>query len=136
MISLAVMVCCLRAPVARASAPLLFHHAEDVILAQNQQFLAVDRDVGAAVLREQHAVAHLQIELAYAAVFEHAPVADSEHLAFDRLFLGSIGYDNSTLGLFLIGDPGHDDTVLKRTNAHGLSPVRLRRRRFATTREN
>ena len=56
--------------------PKSLDHAEDVVLAQDQVFLAIDLHFGAGVLAEEDAVALLQVELPDAAVLEDLSVAD------------------------------------------------------------
>src|SRR5205823_8186253 len=105
---------------------LLLDDAEDVFLAHHQVLFAFDLDLGAGVLREQHAVADLDVEGADLAVFEDLAVADCQDLAFDRLFLGGIGNDDSALRLLFLLHALDDPAILQRSNLHGFSPC-LRR---------
>src|SRR5438067_2488657 len=105
---------------------LLLDDAEDVFLAHHQVLFAFDLDLGAGVLREQHAVADLDVEGADLAVFEDLAVADCQDLAFDRLFLGGIGNDDSALRLLFLLHALDDHAILQRSNLHGFSPC-LRR---------
>src|SRR3990172_4307382 len=109
----------------RASALLVLDDAEDVLLAHDEVLLPVDLDLGAGVLREEDAVAGLDVEGADLAVLEHLAVARGDHLALDRLLLGRVGDDDAALRLLLALEPLHDDAVLERTDLHGVSPSSL-----------
>src|SRR5437762_11577323 len=121
-----------RSTLARASSPnftsfaailrlLLFSgldDAEDVLLADDQVLLAVELDLGAGVLAEQHPVAGLHVE------GQHLPVlllprADRHHLPLLRLLLGRIGDDDAARALLLLLlDAPDDHPVLQRANPH------------------
>src|SRR5437762_5816972 len=75
-ISLAILICLLE---------LLLDDAEDVFLAHHQVFVPIDLDLGAGVLREQHAVSRLDVQGADLAVLEDLAVADCDDLALDGL---------------------------------------------------
>src|SRR6267378_7065414 len=102
------------------SRKLLFDDAEDVFLAHHQDLLAFHLDLGAGVLREEDAVADLDVERADLAVLEDLAVADGEHLTLDRLLLRRVGDDDSALGLLLLGHTLDDDAILQRSDPHGL----------------
>ncbi len=59
------------------------HHPQNILLAQDEQLLAVDLDLHAAVLAEKHFVAHVQRPL-------NLP-ADGEDFAPRRALLGVVG---------------------------------------------
>src|SRR5437588_10723244 len=102
---------------------LLLDHAEDVFLAHHEVFLPVDLDLGSGVLREEHAVARLDVQGANFAVLEDLAVADGDHFAFDRLFLGGVGDDDAALGLLFLLHALDDDAVLQRPDLHvGFPP--------------
>src|SRR6266446_3634237 len=100
------------------SRKLLFDDAEDVFLAHHQVLLAFHLDLGAGVLREEDAVAGLDVERADLAVLEDLAVADGEHLTLDRLLLRRVGDDDSALGLLLLLHALHDHAVLQRPDLH------------------
>src|SRR5205814_2125860 len=77
-------------------------HREQVVLAHDQVLLAVDLDLGAAVLAEQHAVAGLDLGRDDLAVLVALARADGDHLGLDRLLLGRIGDEQTTRGLGLL----------------------------------
>src|SRR5512133_4132890 len=119
MISLAAMAVSLLC-VVWGGAGLALDHAEDVLLAHDEVLLAVDLALGAAVLREEDAVAGLHVERPDLAVLQHLAVADGDHLALDRLLLRRVGDDDAALRLLLLLHALHDDAVLQRTDLrHG-----------------
>src|SRR5205085_7474920 len=97
---------------------LLLDDAEDVFLAHHQMLLAVDLDLGAGVLREQHAVARLDVQGAHLSVLEDLAVSDSDDLALDGLLLGGVGDDDATLRLLFLLHALDDDAILQRPNLH------------------
>src|SRR6058998_1115970 len=100
------------------SPPLGLDDAEDVLLAEDQVLLAVELDLGAGVLAEQHPVAGLHVEGQHLPVFL-LPRADRHHLPLLRLLLGRIGDDDAARALlFLLLDAPDDHPVLERANPH------------------
>src|SRR5881397_482418 len=101
--------------------PPLLENGEDVFLAHDEVLFVVDLDLGARVLPEQDLVAGLHVEGDLLAVVADLAVADGDHLGFLRLLLGGIGNDDpALLDLFLL-EPLDEDTVMQRTNLHGVS---------------
>src|SRR5437867_5305379 len=98
------------------SPPLGLDDAEDVLLAEDQVLLAVELDLGAGVLAEQHPVAGLHVE------GQHLPVlllarADRHHLPLLRLLLCRVGDDDAARALLLLLlDAPDDHPVLQRAN--------------------
>src|SRR5262249_9574604 len=68
-------------------------HAEDVFLAEDQVFDAVQLDLAARVLAEQHPVALLHVERQDLAVLALAG-PDGDHLTLLGLLLGGVGNDD------------------------------------------
>src|SRR6058998_2373164 len=100
------------------SPPLGLDDAEDVLLAEDQVLLAVELDLGAGVLAEQHPVAGLHVEGQHLPVFL-LPRADRHHLPLLRLLLGRIGDDDAASALLLLLlDAPDDHPVLERANPH------------------
>src|SRR5271169_5666725 len=98
-------------------------HAHDVGLLHDQEFLAVELDLGARPLAEQHLVAGLQIDRDQLAGLVAASRADGDDLALARLFLRGVGDDDAALGLLFGGDAAHDDAVVQGTKlglGHGF----------------
>src|SRR6202030_1325052 len=85
---------------AEDDAPLR-QHAHDVALLHDQEFLAVELDLGARPFAEQHAVADLEVDWDQLAGFIAAARADGGDFALRGLFLGGVGDDDAALGLFL-----------------------------------
>ena len=76
-------------------------HAHDVAFLHDQEILAVDLDLGAGPLAEQHAVAGLDVDRDQLAGFVAGAGADGDDFALLRLFLGGVGNDDAARGLFL-----------------------------------
>src|SRR5207342_1526165 len=90
-------------------------HAHDVGLLHDQEFLAVELDLCARPLAEQHAVARFQVDRNELAVLVAAAGADCNDFAFLRLLLGGIRDDDPAFGFLFGGDPAYDDAVVKGT---------------------
>src|SRR6202035_531934 len=99
---------------AEDDAPLR-QHAHDVALLHDQEFLAVELDLGARPFAEQHAVADLEVDWDQLAGFIAAARADGGDFALRGLFLGGVGDDDAALGLFLGVDSFDHDAVMQRT---------------------
>src|SRR5262245_38643557 len=98
-------------------------HAHDVGLLHDQEFLAVELDLGARPLAEQHAIAWLEIDRDQLAAFVAAARTDGNDLAFLRLLLGGIRNDDSAFGFLLGFDAAYDDAVVQGTKlglGHGF----------------
>src|SRR5690606_9756184 len=93
-------------------------HAEDVVLAEDQELLTLHLDLRSGVLGEQDPVTLLHVQGTDGAVLEDPAVANGDHLALERLLLGGLGDDDATLGLLLLLDPLHDDAVLEWPDLH------------------
>src|SRR6202035_3456568 len=95
-------------------------HPHDVALLHDQVVDAVDLDLGAGPLAEQHAVARMHVDRDELAVLVAAAGTDRNDLALRRLLLGGIRNDDAARGAFLGIDALDDDTIVKRTKFHGL----------------
>ena len=73
----------------------LVEHAHDVGLLHDQEFLAVDLDLGARPFAEQHAVADLDVDRDELAALVAAARADGDDFALRGLFLGGVGNDDA-----------------------------------------
>src|SRR5215203_4324007 len=100
----------------------LVEHAHDVAFLHDQQLVAVELDLGAGPLAEQHAVADLDAHRRQLALLVASTRADRQDLALHRLFLGGVGDDQPALGLLLFLDALDDHPVVQRTELHGLEP--------------
>ena len=94
--------------------------AHDVGLLHDQEILAVDLDLGARPLAEQHAVADLEVDRDELAGLVAAAGADGDDFALRGLFLGGVGNDDAAGGLLLGIDALDDDAVVKRAELHGI----------------
>src|SRR5256712_7586317 len=105
--------------------PPLVENGEDVFLAHDEVLLVVDLDLGTRVLPEQDFVAGLHVEGDLLAVVADLAVADGDHLALLRLFLGRVRDDDpALLDLFLLETLDHD-SIVQRTNLHLPAPSGL-----------
>src|SRR4029079_10944772 len=110
----------------------LFNDAHDVGLLHDQEILAVDLDLGARPLAEQHAVADLDVDGDELAGFVAAAWANSDDFTLGRLLLGGVGNDDAAGRLRLGVDALDDDAVVKRTKLHGILHKLLVRLIFLT----
>src|SRR5882724_10394915 len=99
LMSLAAIIVFLSACLCSGGAAL--EEAHDVGLLHDHQLLAIDLDLGARPLPEQHAVAGLDVERLHLPVFPAGTRPDSDDFAFHRLFLGGVGNDDSARRLCL-----------------------------------
>src|SRR6202140_4144784 len=119
--SLLAMMCSLKCWVIRRLCSLLLggrqigENAHDVALLHDQEFLAVELDLGARPFAEQHAVADLEVARDQLPGFVAAGRADRRDFALRGLFLGAVGNDDPALGLFFGVDTFDHDTVMQRT---------------------
>src|ERR1700682_2668561 len=90
-------------------------HAHDVALLHDQEFLAVELDLGARPFAEQHAIANLEVDRDQLATFVAAARTYRRDFALRRLFLGAVGNDDAALGLFFGVDTLDHDAVMQRT---------------------
>src|SRR5580704_6532072 len=95
-------------------------NAHDVALFHDQQFLAVELDLGARPFAEQHAVADLEVDRDQLAGFVAAAWANRRDFALRGLFLGAVRNNDAALGLFFGVDALDHDTVMQRTKFHAV----------------
>src|SRR5262249_45690264 len=94
--------------------------AHDVGLLHDQEFLAVDLDLGARPFAEQHAITFSDIDRNELAGLVAATRTNGDDLALRRLFLGGIRDDDAAGGFFFGPDAPDDDAVVKATKRHGV----------------
>src|SRR3954469_20765100 len=95
---------------------------KDVALAQHEQLLTIDLDLGAAVLAVQDLVAFGDVERdALLAILVVAALADGDDLALLGLLLGSVGEDDAADGRLLLLDGPHDQPIAQGLELHGSS---------------
>src|SRR4029079_12410327 len=97
-----------------------FDDAHDVGLLHDEELLAIDLDLGARPLAEQHEIAWLQVYGDELAALVTAARSDGDDLALHRLFLGGVWNDDAAFGLCVFLDPAHDDAVVQRTKFHEI----------------
>src|SRR5579872_5545628 len=90
-------------------------YAHDVGLLHDEEFFAVDLDLGAGPFAEQHPVAGLDVDRNELAGFVTAARADGDDFAFLRLLLGGVGNDDAAFGLLLGIDTLDHHAVMQRT---------------------
>src|SRR5262245_519406 len=78
---------------------LALDHTEDVILAHDQVFLAVEFDFAARVLAEEDLVTDFDVEGRELAVVVDLTLADRDDFPFLRLLLRRVGNDDAAFGL-------------------------------------
>src|ERR1019366_685858 len=94
--------------------------AHDVALLHDQELFAIELDLGAGPLAEQHAVANLEIDRDQLAGFVAAARTDRRDFALRGLFLGAIRNDDAASGLLFGVDALDHDAVVKRTEFHAV----------------
>src|ERR1700735_1474043 len=124
--SLLAMMCSLKCWVIRRLCGLLLgggqigENAHDVALLHDQQFLAIELDLGAGPLAEQHAVADLEVDRDQLAGFVAAARANGGDFALRGLFLGTIRNDDAASCLLFGVDTLDHNAVVKRTEFHAV----------------
>src|SRR6202041_2670654 len=124
--SLLAMMCSLKCWVIRRLCGLLLgggqigENAHDVALLHDQQFLAIELDLGAGPLAEQHAVAHLEVDRDQLAGFVAAAWTNGGDFALRGLFLGTIRNDDAASCLLFGVDTLDHNAVVKRTEFHAV----------------
>src|SRR5688500_11729928 len=78
---------------------VILEDAHQVAFLHDQELVAVELDLGAGPLAEQHPVADRHAHRDQLAILVAGTWADGQDLALHRLFLGGIGNDDPTLGL-------------------------------------
>src|ERR687898_1927132 len=97
----------------------LLHDGEHVALREDEHVVALDRDLGAAVLAVQDGVADAHADGDdLAGLLGALARADGQDLALLRLFLGGIGDDQATRGGLLALTGLHDDPIVEGLQVH------------------
>src|SRR4051794_11184078 len=103
--------------------PSLGDNAHNVGFFHDQQVFAVDLDLGARPLAEQHLVAFLDVESDDLAVFAARARANRDDFTLLGLFLRGVRDDDAAGGLlFLLETPDHD-AVMERSEFHAQPPL-------------
>src|SRR5262245_43313327 len=90
---------------------LVLEDRQDIRLAQHEQVFAVELELRAAVLGEEHAIAFLDLERLAVALVGGLACADGNDCAFLRLFLGGIGNDEAAGRHLFLGAGPDNHTV-------------------------
>src|SRR3954454_18099151 len=98
---------------------------QDVALAQDQQVLAVDHDLRAAVLRVQDLVALGDVERDALAVVVELAVADRQDLALLRLLLGSVRKDDAGSSRRVLLDSLDDQAIAQGLEIHRVTSTQF-----------
>src|SRR4051812_34426595 len=104
----------------------LVEDREEVVLAHDQVLFAVDLDLAAAVLAEQHAVAGLDLRSDDLAVLVALARADGDDLGLDRFFLRGVRDEQTTGGLGFFFETLDQNAIVERTDLHGVRTYRHR----------
>src|SRR6516162_8193591 len=91
-----------------------FGHTTTPILLHDQELLAVELDLGARPLAEQHAVTGLYPDRDQFAVLVATAGADGDDLALLRFLFDSVGNDDAALGFFFRLETPDDHPVVQR----------------------
>src|ERR1700728_3377089 len=105
-------------------------HAHDVGFLHDQKLIAVELDLGAGPLAEQHAVAGLEVHNNELAVLVAAARSDGDDFAFLRFFFHGIRNDDAAFGPLVGLNPFDDDSVMQGTElklCHDHPYCRVRR---------
>src|SRR4051812_21332991 len=93
---------------------------EYIRLAQDQNFVGAELDLGPAVLAEDDLVAFLEIHLDVLPVLVPSAGADGEDFAALRLLLRRVGQHDAANRRFLLIEDLYDQAVTKRLQVHPL----------------
>src|ERR1051325_6457217 len=102
---------------AMASSSFL-ENRQDVVLAQNEVFFAIELYFGARVLADEHLVAGFDRERLRLAALEDAAGAHGDDQRLERLLLGAIGNVETAGSLFFLGQSSGQNAIVERTNLH------------------
>src|SRR6185437_12284198 len=97
---------------------LALDDAHDVAFLHDDQLFAVELDLGAGPLAEQHPVARLDVERMEFAILTPRAGADGDDLALLRLLLGGVRDDDPAGGLFLLFEAANHHAVVQGTEMH------------------
>src|SRR5690349_16583819 len=96
----------------------LLNHRQDVFFAHDQKFLAIDLDLGAAVLAEQHLVTLLDGDRTDLAVFEDLAVAGGDDFAANGLLGSGVRNHDAAGGDLLLLQALDDHAVVQGAQCH------------------
>src|SRR5829696_983262 len=102
-------------------------------LLHDEEILAVDADLGAGPLAEQHAIARLDVERHELSALVASTGTGGDDFALLRLLLGGVGDDDAAFRLLLRFDTADDDAVVQRAKLHVLLLVCAKTRHLTGT---
>jgi hypothetical protein len=91
----------------------LLQNAEYFFLTHNEEFLAIDLDLGSRLLAEKDAVACLDVEREDFAFVVRLTLTNGNHFALLGLFLGGVWDDDATPNRFALFNAAHQNAVVK-----------------------
>src|ERR1700691_402145 len=91
----------------------LLQNAENFFLTHDEEFLAVNLDLGSRVLAEKDAVAGLDIQGENLALVVRLTLADRDDLTLLRLFLGRVRDNDAAPDRFALFHAPHQNAVVK-----------------------
>src|SRR5690348_5045372 len=97
---------------------LALDDAHDVAFLHDDQLFAVELDLGAGPLAEQHPVARLDVERMELAILTPRAGAYGDNLALLGLLLGGVWDDDPAGGLFLLLEAANHHAVVQGTEMH------------------
>ena len=83
-------------------------------------FLTIDFDFSACILAKQHLVTFLDIQGDNIAILHDFALANGNDLALNGLFFGRVRNDDSPLAFILFPQSFDQDSIVQRSNLHGL----------------
>jgi len=99
--------------------------AQYLVFLHDEEFLAVDLDLCAGILAEQDAIASLDVQREYLAVFVDLALAYGNHFALLRLLFGRVGDDDAATNRFLFLNPPDQNAVMQGSQLGGHSDALL-----------
>ena len=92
------------------------------VLAHDEEILAIELHIRAAVFTEQHMVAFFDLQGGPLALFVHLALAHRHDDALGGLFLGAVGDDDTALALLFLFQSLDHHTIIQRPDFHALPP--------------
>src|SRR5687768_6791861 len=102
-----------------------FGDAQNLVFSDDQIVLAIQFDLCAGVLSNEHVLPSLHVQGHSLAVVVYATAADRHDFGLLRFLFGSIGDDDATDTLFLFLDTLDENAITKRSDIHEDSPIFL-----------
>src|SRR5262249_41806908 len=98
-------------------------NAEDLVLADDEVFLAVQLDLGTRIFADEHEIADVHVEGNGLAIISDPPSTHGDDLRLLRFFLRGVRDDDSTHPLLLLFYALHKNSIAQGTNIHGSPPL-------------